>query len=128
MNQDNPNYGGPEVARSVASGVGHLFANQVGLSAQHIAIQDGDRQLTYSDLDERVRQLARVLQMSGIGRGDRIAILSENRYEYFETHLAAAYLGAIVACQNWRLSPTELAHCLNLVQPKGDAGVAAAQR
>ena len=118
MNQDNPNYGGPEVARSVASGVGHLFANQVNLSAQHIAIQDGDRQLTYSDLDERVRQLARVLQMRGVGRGDRIAILSENRYEYFETYLAAAYLGAIVACQNWRLSPTELAHCLNLVQPK----------
>ena len=73
MNQDNPNYGGPEVARSVASGVGHLFANQVGLSAQHIAIQDGDRQLTYSNLDERVRQLARVLQMrvSAVATGSR---------------------------------------------------------
>ena len=60
MNHDNLNYGGPQVARSAASGVGHLFANQVGLSAQHIAIQDGDRQLTYSDFDARLRQLARV--------------------------------------------------------------------
>jgi fatty-acyl-CoA synthase len=111
-------YGGEQVARSAASGVGHLFANQVCLSAQHIAIQDGDRHITYTDLDLRVRQLASVLRERGVARGDRIAILSENRVEYFETYLAAAYLGAIVACQNWRLSSSELAHCLNLVRPQ----------
>ena len=81
-------YGGEQVARSAASGVGHLFANQVCLSAQHIAIQDGDRHITYTDLDLRVRQLASVLRERGVARGDRIAILSENRVEYFETYLA----------------------------------------
>src|SRR5204862_489740 len=31
---------------------------------------------------------------------------------------AAAHLGAIVACQSWRLAPPELAHCLALVTPR----------
>jgi fatty-acyl-CoA synthase len=49
--------------------------------------------------------------------GDRIGLLSENRAEYIEIELAAAYLGAIVACQNWRLAAAELQHCLDLVSP-----------
>ena len=50
--------------------------------------------------------------------GSRIAVLSENRAEYLEVFLAAAHLGAIVACQNTRLAPPELAHCLGLVEPE----------
>lgn len=51
-------------------------------------------------------------------RGDRIAVLSENRHEYIELELAAAKLGAIVACQNWRLSKDELSGCLALAEPR----------
>ena len=40
-----------------------------------------------------------------MGHGDRVALLSENRLEVLELFLAAAQLGAIVACQNWRLAP-----------------------
>jgi acyl-CoA synthetase (AMP-forming)/AMP-acid ligase II len=46
-----------------------------------------------------------------------VAILSENRLEYLELILAAGRLGAVVACQNWRLAPPEIAHCLELVGP-----------
>ena len=52
-----------------------------------------------------------------MGHGDRVALLSENRAEVLELFLAAAQLGAIVACQNWRLAAPELAHCLRLVAP-----------
>src|SRR5690606_316175 len=45
-------------------------------------------------------------------------ILAENRIEYLELKLAAAKLGVIVACQNWRLAPPELQHCLDLVEPR----------
>src|SRR5262249_21402186 len=41
-----------------------------------------------------------------------------NRPEYFEIELAAANLGVITACLNWRLSPRELAYCVDLVSPK----------
>jgi fatty-acyl-CoA synthase len=76
------------------------------------------RRLTYAALDDRTRRLAAVLVGLGVGRGERVAILSENRLEYLELFLAAARTGAIVACQNWRLTARELAHCLALVEPR----------
>ena len=65
----------------------------------------------------RVARSATVLTAHGVGPGDRVAVLSRNRGEYLELFLAAAWLGAVVACQNWRLSDEELAHCLDLVAP-----------
>ncbi len=44
-------------------------------------------------------------------------ILSNNRAEYLELQLAAAGIGAIVACLNWRLTAPELKHCIDLVEP-----------
>lgn len=73
--------------------------------------------LNYAQLLTRVDRLAAALRSSGIGTSDRIALLSENRCEFLEILLAAAKIGACVACQNWRLKPVELKHCLTLVEP-----------
>lgn len=45
-------------------------------------------------------------------------MLAENRPEYTILQLAAAKLGAIVACKNWRLAAEELRACLEAVEPK----------
>ncbi|MFI4986615.1 MAG: class I adenylate-forming enzyme family protein [Alphaproteobacteria bacterium] len=106
------------VRAAAASTVGSLFTAQARLYPARIAIEQGERRLTYAALDERVNRTASALRRLGIGRGERIAILSENRGEYLEVQLAAAKLGAIVACQNWRLAAGELQHCLDLVEPR----------
>lgn len=108
----------PDIAAAGRLTVYGLFRARAGRDPQAIAIEAGARSLTYAGLDARVRALAGGLAARGIGRGDRIAILSENRVEYVELELAAALLGAIVACQNWRLAGEELAHCLRLVTPR----------
>jgi fatty-acyl-CoA synthase len=59
-----------------------------------------------------------MLASRGLVRGDRVALLSRNRPEYFEIELAAANLGVITACLNWRLSERELIYCVDLVSPK----------
>ena len=59
-----------------------------------------------------------MLRQMGVGRGDRIAILSENCIEYIELAVAAARTGAVLCAQNWRFLPAELAHCIRLVGPK----------
>ena len=42
--------------------------------------------LSAIELDERCRALARGLARRGIGRGARIGILAENRYEFFVSY------------------------------------------
>ncbi len=78
----------------------------------------GPRKSSYGELAERVSKLSSALVERGVSQGDRVAVLSENRLEYLEIMLAAASLGAIAACQNWRLAPPELQHCIDLVAPR----------
>ena len=110
--------GGPLARQSAVSTVASLFAAQARIHGGRPAIEDGARGLSYGELDQRTRRLATVLAERGVERGSRIAILSENRLEYLELFIAAARLGAIAACQNWRLAAPELAHCLELVEPR----------
>ncbi|WP_374665698.1 class I adenylate-forming enzyme family protein [Ramlibacter sp.] len=101
---------------------GHLtvagqFAKRVAMQPGAIALTDGTRSLTYGELAQRVAQLAGALRASGLRRGDRVAMWSENGFEYIELELAAAQLGLIVACLNWRLTAEEQRHCIRLVAP-----------
>ena len=47
----------------------------------------------------------RLLVARGIGEGDRVAVLTRNRIEFFELLLGCARLGAILVPLNWRMPP-----------------------
>jgi fatty-acyl-CoA synthase len=106
-----------EITRATAATVWSLFSARAAVQPDSIAIVDGTREISYRHLAAKVASCATALAVRGVGPGDRIALLSENRMEVLEVLLAAARLGAIVACQNWRLAPPELAHCIALVEP-----------
>ena len=106
------------VRRAAASTVGSLFRARAEVAPDSIALVDSARSLPFGELNRRANRTAAMLAGLGIGRGDRVAVLSENRIEYIELELAAAKLGAILACQNWRLAPPELRHCIDLVEPE----------
>lgn len=95
-----------------------LFLQQVRRTPTRIALECGALQRSYAELDARVNRLAHGLRARGLQRGERIAMLSENRPEYVEMQLAAAKLGLILACQNWRQSDEELQYCIRLVSPR----------
>ncbi|HET6600305.1 MAG TPA: AMP-binding protein [Burkholderiaceae bacterium] len=97
--------------------VADLLRKQARAHPDAIALTDGLRTFSFAQLEARVRQLAQALRGQGISGGDRVAILSENCVEYVELQLAAAKLGAIVACLNWRLADDELRHCIHLATP-----------
>ena len=117
---ERPGTGGAGLAAQAAGlTVGALFHQQVERNGGSVALEAEDgRTLTYAALGDRVERLARVLAARGVRRGERVALLSENRIEYPELLLAAARLGAVLACQNWRLSGSELRHCVRLVAPR----------
>ncbi len=108
----------PLPQRAACLTVGAMFLQQVGAHRQRIALQDQHRTLTYGELNQRVNRLANALAGLGVASGDRVAVLAENRIEYIELEMAAAKLGCILACQNWRQSDSELEHCIRLVSPK----------
>ncbi|WP_291688192.1 long-chain fatty acid--CoA ligase [Bradyrhizobium sp.] len=64
--------------------------------------------LSYAALHARIAQAARGLKSEfGVGRGDRVAILSLNRPDYLVLLYACARLGAMLVPLNWRLAVAE---------------------
>ena len=64
--------------------------------------------LTYAAFNARIEQAARALKAElGVGRGDRVAILSLNGPDYLVLLYACARLGAILVPLNWRLAAAE---------------------
>ncbi|MBS0528623.1 MAG: long-chain fatty acid--CoA ligase, partial [Proteobacteria bacterium] len=98
--------------------VGELFRSRAQIQSASTAIEHQGRQISYGELLDRVDRATAMLAACGLRRGDRIALLSRNRPEYIEIELAAANLGVITACLNWRLSSRELTYCVELVSPK----------
>lgn len=109
----------PGLAAPAASlTIGGLFRHQALYHPRRVALLDRHGEYTYGDVNSRVNRLANWLAKRGVSRGERVAVLSENRAEYLEAQLAAAKLGAIVAAQNWRLAAGELEHCIRLTEPR----------
>ncbi len=64
--------------------------------------------LSYSELAAHIERTASALKSElGVGRGDRVAILSLNRPDYLVLLYACARLGAILVPLNWRLAVAE---------------------
>jgi len=96
-----------------APGIGSWLVKRKLLTPEKEAVVDGERRLSYRELNQRVNRLANALLGLGLGNGDRIAILSYNRVEFIEVIMAAAKLGLILVPLNWRLTAAELAYILN---------------
>jgi len=69
--------------------------------------------LTYQDLAGRVRQVALGLRALGVERGDRVAILSENRPEWAIVDLATLAVGAVSVPVYPTLPASQVAHILS---------------
>jgi len=68
---------------------------------------------TFRELLARVHKLVNALSELGIGKGDRVAILSQNCHQYRELFWAVALGGFMIVPVNYRLAPREIAYILN---------------
>ena len=72
----------------------------------------GDRRLTYGEADELVLRIVSALRADGIGREDRVGVLSVNSIEFAACYLACALVGCVPVPLNYRLASRELAYIL----------------
>lgn len=73
-----------------------------------LAVKDIDHALTNKEFDERTNKLANGLLKRGLRKGDKIAVLMNNRIEFMEIYGAAAKAGLIIVPLNFRLLPKDL--------------------
>ncbi|TDL31473.1 long-chain-fatty-acid--CoA ligase [Jeotgalibacillus sp. S-D1] len=85
----------------------------VQLYGNKTAVIDGNRQLTYLELQERVNKLSRGLKALHINKGDKVAYLSPNSLEMLEGFYGVYQVGAIMTPLNTRLRPEDYLFILN---------------
>jgi acyl-CoA synthetase (AMP-forming)/AMP-acid ligase II len=86
-----------------------LVERRVANAPNREALAFGDQSWTWAELDDRVRRAAGALRASGLGPGDRLAVLDKNHPACLELTLAASLIGAANAVVSFRLSGEELA-------------------
>jgi acyl-CoA synthetase (AMP-forming)/AMP-acid ligase II len=94
------------------------FAAAAARDPNRIGVVDETRQLTYGQLDHRVRRIAAGLGELGLGPGDKVAMLERNSIYTVETMVAASRAGLDLVLLNTFLSPNQLTEVLEREQPK----------
>jgi fatty-acyl-CoA synthase len=101
---------------------GDLLGERARLTPDKTAlvyVPTGER-LTYAELDARAVAVARVWrQVLNLSKGDRFAILADNRIEYLDAFFAAPKAGVTLVPLGTRLTPKELAGILEDARPAG---------
>jgi fatty-acyl-CoA synthase len=82
-----------------------------------IAAVDWFRQITYSDLNARVNQLAHGLLSLGVKPGDSVALMVGNRIEHLEIIFATAKIGALAIPLDIKWKALELGSVVSFFKP-----------
>src|SRR3954447_9434684 len=85
-----------------------FLARSASVYRDCVAIVDGDRRFTYSELQDRANRLAGALQAVGVSAGDRVAVLAPNGVAALEAHFGPMLIGAVLVMLNTRLASDEL--------------------
>lgn len=69
--------------------------------------------LNYIQLNQRVRQLANILQDLQADGGKTVAVLDYDSHRYLESFFAIPMTGNVIHTINWRLSPEQILYTIN---------------
>ena len=93
--------------------IGVLLRRSAQRDPAKVAIVDGATTLTFAEFDDAVNRCANALAARGVGRGDRVALVSHNCWQFAVLNFAAARLGIILAPINFGLGAEEISYILS---------------
>ena len=88
------------------------LADRVARRGDELAIADEFGSWTWSEFDARLNRLTHGLRGLGLGLGDTVALLGNNRHEWAEVASVGASIGVITVPVNWHFSVDEVAYVL----------------
>ena len=77
------------------------------------AVIDGATRLTFAELDATVDRAAAALAAAGLRKGDRLALLCHNCWQFAVLNFAAARVGVVLVPINFMLNDAEIAYILD---------------
>ena len=86
----------------------HIVRQPGAATPQAPALSFEGSTLTFAQLDGLSSQSANALRAEGVQAGDRVALLTKNRPEFYELLFACSKIGAILVGLNWRLAQAEI--------------------
>ncbi|HEY6876494.1 MAG TPA: long-chain-acyl-CoA synthetase [Polyangiales bacterium] len=108
----------PKILPGMPWGIARLLDIRVENEPNGLALAYLDERYTWRDLDRRVNQYARFFQSRGIGQGDVVALLMDNRPDFVFIFLALARLRAVVSLINTNVAGVTATHAINVCKPK----------
>src|SRR5918997_3442720 len=100
------------IARARQHAVGDLLHRTARRYPDKTAVVAGDVRLSYAEFDAAVNRAAHALADRGLVKGDRLALLSHNSWQYAVLAFATAKLGVVLVPVNFMLGPDEIAYIL----------------
>jgi len=120
------------IARARQHSLGDLLRRTAARFPDKLAVVAADRRSTYAAFDAAVDSCAAALADRGLTKGDRLALLCHNSWEFAVLAFATARLGVVLVPVNFMLVADEVAYILRHSGARGmvaeDALVATADR
>ncbi len=98
--------------------LGDVIRRSARKYAGKVAVVDGPRRVNYAELDADVSRLANELLGRGLGRGDRVATLCANSYEYAVAMFGIQRAGLVWLPLNQNLSPNDVRWIVGHAEPR----------
>ena len=95
-----------------------VLQNAVRRWPERNAIVDGERQMTFTDLETRVVEAAKGMVAAGLKKGDRFAIWAPNIADWIVAALGGQYAGGVLVTLNTRYKGGEAADILRRAKCK----------
>ncbi|GAB3318860.1 acyl-CoA synthetase [Geodermatophilus aquaeductus] len=103
---------GMSIARARQHAIGDLLHRSARRYPDKLAVVAGDLRITYAEFDAAVNRCAHALSARGLEKGDRLALLSHNCWQFAVLAFATAKLGIVLVPVNFMLGPDEIAYVL----------------
>jgi long-chain acyl-CoA synthetase len=95
-----------------------FHASQYSAHRNRVCIMEGERSVTFSQLNKRANQIANAMHGIGIKRGDAVGVLLYNCYEWIEIFHALARIGVAMVPINYRFVPREVEYIMSNSESK----------
>jgi fatty-acyl-CoA synthase len=100
------------IARARQHSIGDLLRRTALRCPDKPAVVAGESRFSFAEFDEAVNRTANALAARGLDKGDRLALLAHNSWQYALLAFATAKLGAVLVPVNFMLGAEEIAFIL----------------